>query len=202
MRLTPFLLVLFFLAGCQSSRQADRLGVAGGLLGAGLGAVIGHQSGDAATGALLGAGVGAMGGAVVGDALDVQAAQNRVAIAGQLGRQVTPGSATIDEIISMHRAGVDPQLIQGYINTSGVAVPPSPNDLIALQQQGVPTGIIQTMQTVATQSPQGLSPSQTVIVQEPMYPPPIYVGPPGWHHGHHGYHSYPRRVGWGVSVGL
>ena len=81
MRLYLLLVLLLVLTGCQSSRQADRLGAAGGLLGAGLGAVIGHQSGDAATGALLGAGLGAMGGAVVGDSLDVQAAQNREAIA-------------------------------------------------------------------------------------------------------------------------
>ena len=44
--------------------------VAGGLLGAGAGAIIGHQSGHTAEGALIGAAAGGTAGAVYGNARD------------------------------------------------------------------------------------------------------------------------------------
>lgn len=53
------------LAGCRSEAQTGALFDTG--VGAGLGAIIGHQSGHAGEGALLGAGIGALGGYVVGN---------------------------------------------------------------------------------------------------------------------------------------
>ena len=46
--------------------------VAGGLLGAGAGAIIGHQSGHAGEGALIGAAAGGTAGAVYGNSRDQQ----------------------------------------------------------------------------------------------------------------------------------
>ena len=196
------LLLPLFISGCQSPHYSDRLAGAGALSGAGVGAIIGNQTGSSAEGAVVGAALGALTGAVVGDQMDQVAQQNRAAIANQLGRQVTPGAATISEVVSMHQAGVDPQLIRSYVDTSGVANPLSAGDVIALHQQGIPTNVIQTMQSVSNRPPvqTAAAPPSTVIVHEPYYPPPVYCGPPGWHRVRHC--PPPGRVAWGVSVGL
>ena len=205
-QITTLIAVSMVLAtGCQSPQYADRMAAGGALGGAGIGAIVGNQTGNSAEGALVGAALGAITGSVVGDQMDQLAAQNRAAIANQMGRQVAPGAATIPEVISMHQAGVDPQLIRSYIDTSGIAAPLSANDVIALHQQGIPTEIIQTMQNVSNRPPvQAASaqvPQQTVIVHDPFYPPPIYCGPPGWHRVHR-CGPPPGRVAWGISVGL
>ena len=61
-------------AGCASGglskREAGALG--GGALGAGAGALIGHQSGHAGAGAAIGGALGVLGGAVVGDQMEAQ----------------------------------------------------------------------------------------------------------------------------------
>src|SRR3990170_6270816 len=115
--------------GCQSPYYADRGAAAGGLAGAGVGALVGNAVGNTATGALVGAGVGALTGGAVGGALDDISAQNRAAIAAQMGRQVMAGAATPEEVVSMTRAGVDPRLISNYVSTSGMAPPPRAPDL-------------------------------------------------------------------------
>ena len=57
------------------------------------------------------------------------------------------GQATPDEVIAMTRAGVDSRLIVNYVNSSGLAQPPSAQDVIYLTQQGVAPDVIQAMQT-------------------------------------------------------
>lgn len=57
------------LAGCNTTPVQDGA-VVGGALGAGLGAIVGNQSGHAGEGALIGAGAGALTGALVGDQVD------------------------------------------------------------------------------------------------------------------------------------
>jgi 5'-3' exoribonuclease 2 len=61
------------LTGCanqQSTVRTKQGAVAGGVLGAATGAVIGHQKGRGLEGAAIGAGIGAAGGAVLGSAED------------------------------------------------------------------------------------------------------------------------------------
>jgi len=62
------------LTGCASggltAREKGALG--GGALGAGAGAIIGHQTGHAGAGAAIGGALGALGGAVVGDQMEAQ----------------------------------------------------------------------------------------------------------------------------------
>ena len=59
-------LVLLAGAGCQTSRVQNGA-LLGGALGAGTGAVLGHQVDKQGEGALIGAGIGALTGALVGD---------------------------------------------------------------------------------------------------------------------------------------
>ena len=62
-----------FITGCES--DAGTGATIGGLGGAGLGAIIGHQSGHAAEGALLGGAVGAGGGYMIGNERDKKKTQ-------------------------------------------------------------------------------------------------------------------------------
>lgn len=184
-------------AGCQSPYYADRGAAAGGLLGAGTGAIIGSQSGDPLAGAAIGAGIGALGGGIFGSQMDEAAARNRAEIAAHMGRQVASGAATPDEVIAMTKAGVDPRMIVSYVQTSGVARPLTANDIILLHQQGVATEVVQAMNVTpapAAQVVQGPPVGPPVVVEEHYYGPPVYYGPPRYYH-----HCGPR-VGWGVSV--
>lgn len=190
------LLLCIPLVGCQSPYYADRGAAAGGLAGAGIGAIIGSQVGNAGSGAAIGAGIGALTGNVFGAQLDEVAMQNRAMIATQLGRQVQPGSATTGEVIAMSRAGVAPNLIINYIQTSGVAAPATAQDVIALHQQGVRPEVIQAMQSPVApsgvQQASYVAPAPPVVVEEVYdYGPPVCYGPPP--------HCAPR-VGFGVRI--
>lgn len=59
---------LTLLTGCANDAQNGA--ALGGLLGAGTGAIIGHQSGEGWAGAGIGAAAGALGGYIVGNELD------------------------------------------------------------------------------------------------------------------------------------
>jgi hypothetical protein len=193
--LTLTLAAALISSGCNSPYHADRGALVGGLLGAGTGAIVGNALGSTGAGAAIGAGVGALGGAAIGSGMDEVEAKNRAMIAAHMGREVRPGAVTVDDVIMMSRAGVDPSLIVNHINGNGVARAPGPQDLINLQQQGVPSEVIRAMQQGPPPRPPG-----TVVVRE-MPPPPVIVeehcyGPPPiiYHHGHH----HGPHVGMGV----
>lgn len=184
------------LCGCQSPYYADRGAAAGGLAGAGIGALIGSQGGNPVSGAAIGTGIGALTGNVFGAQLDEVAAQNRALIATQLGRQVQPGTATTGEVIAMSQAGVAPNLIINYVQTSGVAAPATAQDVIALHQQGVAPEVIQAMQNpqpaAGVAQASYVAPAPPVLVEEVHhYGPPVCHGPPVY---------CAPRVGFGVHV--
>lgn len=196
-------LLLVGSVGCRSPYYADQGAGVGALAGAGAGAIIGDATGgDAGAGALIGAGLGALTGATVGSAMDDMQAQNRAAIAAQLGRQVQPGAATLEEVVSMSQQGVDPVLIQNYVRNSGVARPLSAADVIYLHNAGVATPVIQTMQA----GPQPVAPAAVVarpapvVVEEHYYGPPPCWGPPRHFHYRHAHGPRRPRVSWGISV--
>lgn len=188
--------------GCRSPYYADRGAAAGGLAGAGIGAIVGSQTGDPLAGAAIGAGLGAITGNVFGAQLDEVAAQNRAEIAAQMGRQVTPGAATVGEVVAMSRSRVDPRLIVNYVNTSGLAAPLTAQDMIYLTEQGVSPDVISAMQTPRPPVQVASAPPPPVIVEQHHYGPPVIYGPPPPRY--HYYHHHPRhchpRMGWGISI--
>jgi len=197
------LLVATAATGCQSPYHADRGALFGGLLGAGTGAIVGDALGNAGAGTAIGAGVGALSGAVVGQELDQIEARNRAMIEAQLGRRVTAGAVTIDDVITMTQAGVDDELIVTHVRANGVARPLETNDLITLQQQGVSTRVIKAMQEPprVQRSPPPVVVRETapapVIVEEYHYGPPLW-GPP-FRHWHYRYPPCRSGVSWGLS---
>jgi uncharacterized protein YcfJ len=67
--------VSIFMVGCETNAQNDAL--IGGAIGAGAGAIIGHQSGHAGTGALIGGAAGAAGGYIIGNEQDKKQSQSQ-----------------------------------------------------------------------------------------------------------------------------
>jgi hypothetical protein len=163
--------------GCQSPYYADQGALAGGLGGAGVGALIGNATGHTGAGALIGAGVGAVTGGLVGSGLDNIEARNRAQIAAQMGRPVPTGAVSTNDVVAMTKAGVDPDLIVAHIRANGVARPMQANELIMLQQEGVCKPVIQTLQSTP---PAGTNVAQAVplVAPQPMYAAPYYYPPP------------------------
>jgi outer membrane lipoprotein SlyB len=192
------LAVMLLAAGCQTNTQEGAL--FGGATGGVLGAIVGHQFHNTAAGAAIGAGAGALTGAVVGNKIDEQEARNRAEIAARLGRPVGPGAVTNEDVIAMTKAGVGEDIIVSHVNNNGVARPLQTADLIYLQQNGVSSRVIATMQNPARSAP----PPQTVVVQQA--PPPVvydgYYGPRYYHpyYGDPYYYRPPPAVGFGVVV--
>ncbi len=184
------LLLLTGTSACRSPYHADQGALGGGLLGAGMGAIVGNAVGNTAGGAVIGAGMGALTGAAIGQGMDEVEARNRAMIEQQMGRPVAVGSVTMHEVIAMSQAGVDASLIVNHIRAHGMVAPPQSGDLITLKQQGVSAGVIAAMQAPPPQPQQVVMqpPPRPVIVEEYRYGPG-YGGPGCWE-PHYGY--YPR----------
>jgi hypothetical protein len=91
MRLIKGLIVLtaaaVILSGCTATEQGAGIGAA---TGAGLGAIIGHQSGQAGEGAAIGAAAGAITGGLIGHQADKKQHRQEVNRAYQEGRRDAP----------------------------------------------------------------------------------------------------------------
>jgi len=191
-------------AGCASPYHQDRGALFGGLTGAGVGALIGKASGNPLAGAAIGAGVGAMTGSAIGESLDDIEARNRAEIEARLGRQIAPGSVTVEDVIAMTKSGVDEKVILNHVRINGSARPLQPADLIYLQSNGVSPAVVQALQTPPLRPAPGSAAPPPVIVEEyhhydPWGPP--WYGPSFRYRHHHGHHWHRRpSVGWGVSI--
>lgn len=195
-RLIVLLLPLGLCFGCRSPYYADQGALFGGVTGAGVGALVGNAVGNTGAGAVIGAGVGALSGAAVGSGMDEIEARNRAQIEARLGRQVAAGAVTMDDVIAMTKAGVPDELIVNHVRGNGMAAPLAAGDLIFLQQQGVSTTVVQSMQSVP----------RPVVVREVAAPPPPviveehYYGPhPYWGHYHRPHYRHHPGVSWGFS---
>jgi hypothetical protein len=183
--------------GCASPYRSDQGALAGGLGGAGLGAIVGHAVGNTGAGALIGAGVGTVTGAAIGGSLDQIEARNRAEIAAHLGRPAPTGVVSVGDVVSMTKAGVPEDAIVTHIQNHGVAAPLQSADLIALQQQGVSPRVMQAMQAPA--------PAGAAYGPNPYAVPPPYWGP-GYPYPYPPPYAYPYyyrpypRVGWGVTI--
>ena len=191
------LLSLLVSSGCQSPYRSDQGALLGGLGGAGLGALVGSASGNTGAGAAIGGVAGALSGAAVGGALDDIEARNQAQIAAHLGRPAPTGTVTIDDVVTMTKAGVPEDVIATHVRNHGVAAPLRASDLIVLQQQGVSPRVVQAMQAPPQAAAQG------AVIQQPyvVAPPPPYWGP--YPYGYPYYYPRPYygpAVSWGVSV--
>ena len=198
-RISLFVLGLLTLVGCQSPYRADQGALIGGLGGAGIGAIVGNQTGDAGAGAVIGGMVGTMAGATIGGELDEIAAENQRQIEAQLGQRVAAGAVSIGDVITMSQAGVGEELIVTHVRANGVAQTLTPSDLIALNQAGVSNQVIAAMQ----QPPRvARAPAPPVIIEEHHYGYPVHpwhARPHYRHHNRHGRHHRPPNWNFGIN---
>ncbi len=78
MRIASLILAMIFLATLMGCTTEESSALTGGAIGTGLGAIIGHQSGETATGALIGGTAGLIGGYLFGKSQAKKTAQGSV----------------------------------------------------------------------------------------------------------------------------
>jgi uncharacterized protein YcfJ len=184
----------------------------GGLTGALIGGVIGHQNDEVAEGALIGGAVGAIAGGVIGNTRDQEIARQRYyqhqqwQYQNQLRYQEyvvqNQRSVSIADVVTMSRSGLSDAVIIGHVQNNGVQRRLEVSDIISLHQQGVSESVIHAMQNariggdeVYVASAPARAPN--VIIREHYNVTPIYTPPaarayyrydygPHWHWHHHG----------------
>ena len=162
------LVVGAFASSGYAQNQTRDGALMGGVAGALLGGVIGHQKHETTEGALIGGAVGALAGGVIGNRQQQQQpryveqryyvaqpvqptyVEQRTYVQGPPQRVVTRRPVTTTEVINMTRSGVSDAVIVAHIQTNGVAVRPDVNDVIAMNQDGVSDYVITMMQQSGT----------------------------------------------------
>ena len=191
-----------FFSGQAFAQNNTRQGAAvGGVAGAVIGGIIGHQNDETPEGALIGGAVGAIAGGVIGNAKDKQVSKERYyqhqiyqqqrqldAQQYQMSERVRRGATNAD-IITMSRSGLSDAVIINHIETNGIVRRPEVSDILSLHQQGVSENVITAMQQAPiagtvynTYTPRTYSPAPVVVEErvivhqpyQPVYQPPVY----------------------------
>ena len=128
--------LLSFMIGCQNTKtHAVEGSLAGGLLGATAGGIIGHQSGHGLEGAGIGAAVGALGGGLIGGQMEKDPVSS--------ARKITSG-----DVIELTKMGfTDSDIIQRIKDTNSTFDLNS-SDIKHLREEGVSQTVIDAMQGI------------------------------------------------------
>jgi hypothetical protein len=175
--------------GCSTTGNSNTAtdAAAGGILGAGAGALIGAATHNPLAGAAIGGLVGAGTGAAIGSSQDHQEQRQATATAiAQAQAQAQARLIVPEQVVQMTKNGMDENLIINQIRNSGCTFIDPPN-LTYLQQSGVSPRVIAVMQDVGAR---GTGP----VVVGAGGPPPatVYVAPaPVYYGGYYG--GYYRR---------
>ncbi len=133
--------------GCQT--KAGTGAAAGGIGGAALGAVIGHQSGHAGTGAVIGGLVGAGGGYIVGNEMDKADAKKERARSSYEPRDsrasATGYTVTRQDVINWTMRNTSDEVIINRIHQSGATFNLTAADEQELRDNGVSPRVIAAM---------------------------------------------------------
>jgi surface antigen len=137
--------------GCETKAGTGAL--VGGAAGAGIGAIVGHNShGRTGSGALIGGAVGALGGALIGNEMDKQdkreARRDRDYddySARRGAPRTTAAAVTRDDVIEWTRRGDRDEQIIDRIDRSGTVIRLSARDENQLRDSGVSEDVIRAM---------------------------------------------------------
>jgi surface antigen len=157
-------------SGCSTMNNTERGAAAGGVIGAGTGALVGSATGHPGAGALVGAGVGAVSGGLIGNAVD-KSEQRQAAIAA--ANNPPRGPLGITDVAQLAQAHVSDALIINQIRATGSVFRLSSMDTIWLKQNGVSDAVVQEMLVSANRVPSRVYSAVPVYVAEP---PPVAVG--------------------------
>ncbi|MCH2182813.1 MAG: glycine zipper domain-containing protein [Mariniblastus sp.] len=173
--------------GCQTMGPNEQRGTAlGALTGGMVGAAVGSSQGKSPEGALIGAVAGAATGNAIGNATDqeIQQARYDERVRAEQARQA---ALTFDQIVEMQVRGLGPDVIVRQIQAQGLRQLPTVNDLIFLQNNGLPdTVLIACQSAVPFRSTPPAGSVRIVPECEVVYPvvrpcPVVPWGPPPRH---------------------
>jgi len=199
----------------QSYRNQDS-GL-GGLAGAVIGGIIGHQNDEVAEGALIGGAVGAIAGGLVGTEKDRQVQRNRYYHQQAYRqnqhqawqRQQVARSVSINDVVSLSQSGVSDSVILNQIRANGVSDRVGTHEIIAMHNKGVSEPVITAMQIgpspLRTTTTLARAPRETIVVEKTrpvivreevrVVPRPVYVPPPRVRYATRpAYPPYPTRA--------
>lgn len=135
--------------GCANANNTQKGAVLGGAGGAGLGAIIGHQFGNAGAGALIGGLAGTATGALAGNAkdeADKRDAYARQASYERAARYREQRAMTNRDVVEMAASGVSDRVIISTMQDRGGSFDMSPGGVTTLHRNGVSDTVIQSMQ--------------------------------------------------------
>ena len=139
-RIILFLLVLSLIftgIGCQSMGEKTKTGaLIGGIVGAGAGGIIGHQSGHDIAGIAIGAVAGAIGGGLIGNQIDK---------ADQKAKETNPSYLGIAQIIDMVSKGVSDDVIIDEIKKTNSVYNLTSETIAYLKENKVSDKVIDAM---------------------------------------------------------
>ena len=120
----------------QSYRNQDA--AVGGIAGAVIGGIIGHQNDETPEGALIGGAVGAIAGGLLGNAKDQEVARHRYYQhqAYRQHQQALGRAVTIQDVVSMSRSGLGESVIINQIRQNGVLDHVGTHEIISMHNQG------------------------------------------------------------------
>lgn len=164
---------LFAVTGCTEPGETTGMAAAtGGVIGAGLGAIVGSQTGDAGTGLVVGAVAGSSAGALVGNAIEAQEKTLKTqdeAIERQ-ERMIASQRAEIEELRRLDRDGM-PRGREDVTRGRYAGTPPSrPTERTIVPHAVVPRSA-GLRESTMTSTPRGVPVERTVEVPKPVPAP-------------------------------
>ena len=135
--------------GCQNMNNTEKGAVIGGASGAGLGAIIGHQTGNRDLGALIGGGAGALMGGAMGKAKDNAEERDMYrqhAAQMEATRKFEQNAMNNHDVIKFANSGVSDDIIIGEIKRRGGRFDMSTEGMIYMRQNGVSEHVLKVMQ--------------------------------------------------------
>lgn len=167
---------------------------AGGVAGAIIGGIIGHQNDETPEGALIGGAVGAITGGLIGRAQDDEIQRQRYYQQQQANyraqqqahynaqqqqyaqqQQIVNAGVTVADVTNMSRSGLSDAVIISHLNARGIQRRLEVSEIITLHQQGVSEYVITAMQQARLSSQ--LTPPQQTVASQPVYQQPVYQPP-------------------------
>jgi len=141
-----FIMVLFLgvCIGCESNRTRVGEGAAlGGLAGATIGGIVGHQSGHGVEGALAAGAVGAAAGGVIGAQMEKPNSRSTATTANTISGSSNIG---VQQVVDWTKQGLTGDEIISRINNSNTSFYLTSDDIRYLRREGVSERVIETMQ--------------------------------------------------------
>lgn len=163
--------------GCSTMNQTEKGVLGGGAIGAGVGTLIGHATGNPKTGAVVGGLLGAGVGGAIGneaDRKDEEKAELRQVAADQAYAGAQPNR--IDEIITLVQQGQSESVILNHIQNNRMTFHLSVADLNTLKANNVPDRVISAMQNSGRMSAAPRS-NRPIVVRQVVHEP-VFVAPP------------------------